>query len=318
MKKIVIIASIILSIWFLWITFAKSSLDQSISRMNQNWLTRFSNAKDFMSSNSLRRDEASKFFVQYAKEILWLKPDTSNKSCTFTDLNKAWPDLKTQINEACQLWLFQWYNWKFMPSQQITNAQAITVFIRMIDGKKDETQWHFAQKYFEKAKELWIMSWLTLNYKSNFDKLTTRGDIGILLFNASKLDYKQIEDKTIEDLEDIEEETQPSESINNCPDNSHPDTTIINACVCNDWYKKNTTTNTCEAILCPENSNLEWNTCSCENGYRMKDNICEAIICPSNATLKWNICSCNTPWYSRNYINNTCVKCSGVSCVFGW
>jgi len=27
-----------------------------------------------------------------------------------------------------------------MPTQQITNAQAITVFIRMLDGKKDETQ----------------------------------------------------------------------------------------------------------------------------------------------------------------------------------
>ena len=316
MKKNIIITFVILSIWLLWVSLAKSSLNESISRMNQNWLTKFNNARDFMSSNNLRRDEASKFFVQYAKEILWLKPDTSKTSCNFNDLDKSWPDLKTQIKESCQLWLFQWYNWKFMPTQQITNAQAITVFIRMLDGKKDETQWHFAQKYFEKAQELWIINWLTLNYRSNFDKLTTRWDISILLFNASKLDYKPIEDETVENFEDIEKETPKSD--NSCPENSHPDTTIINACVCNDWYKKNTKTNTCESIICPNNSILVWNTCSCENWYTMKDNICEAIICPSNATLKWNICSCNTPWYSRNYINNTCVKCSGVSCVFGW
>lgn len=94
MRKFILIASVILSIWFWWISVAKSSLNQSISRMNQNWLTKFDNAKDFMSSSSLRRDEASKFFVQYAKEILWLKPDTSKTSCNFNDLDKAWPDLK--------------------------------------------------------------------------------------------------------------------------------------------------------------------------------------------------------------------------------
>jgi hypothetical protein len=40
-----------------------------------------------------------------------------------------------------------------MPQNALTNAEAMTVAIRMIDGKKDETQQHFAQKYFEKAKE---------------------------------------------------------------------------------------------------------------------------------------------------------------------
>jgi len=53
-----------------------------------------------------------------------------------------------------------------------------------------------------------------------------------LLFNASKLDYKPIEDETVENFEDIEKETPKSD--NSCPENSHPDTTIINACVCND------------------------------------------------------------------------------------
>jgi len=38
--------------------------------MNQKGLTKFDNATDFMATNGLRRDEASKFFVQYAKEVM--------------------------------------------------------------------------------------------------------------------------------------------------------------------------------------------------------------------------------------------------------
>ena len=184
MKKLLVIAFAIICLW--WFSLASSQLDQSISRMNQNGLTKFTNATDFMATKGLRRDEASKFFVQYAKEIMWLTPDTSKTTCNFTDLSKARPDLKDIIKEACQLGLFQWSNWKFMPTQSLTNAQAITVLIRMIDWKKDETQGHFAQLYFDKAQELWIMEWLTMNSTANFDKLTTRGDVGILLYNASQ------------------------------------------------------------------------------------------------------------------------------------
>jgi len=155
--------------------------------MYSKWLTKFDNPTDFMTTKWLRRDEASKFFVQYAKEVMWFVSDTTERSCNFTDLNKARPDLKETIQESCQLWLFQWHAWKFMPTELLTNAQAITVLMRMIDGKKDETQWHFAQVYFDTAKEYEIMNWLNLNSTANFDKLTTRGEVAKLLFNGSNL-----------------------------------------------------------------------------------------------------------------------------------
>ncbi|MEI6426312.1 MAG: hypothetical protein WCO66_03065 [Candidatus Absconditabacteria bacterium] len=185
MKKFLILASILFLGGF---TLANTQLDQAISWMNTNGLTKFTNATDFMATKSLRRDEATKFFVQYATEILGRTPDTSKTSCNFSDLSKARPDLKDLIKESCQLGLFQGTNGKFMPTQSLTNAQAITVLIRMIDGQKDETQGHFAQKYFEKAQELGIMNGLLLNSTANFDKLTTRGEVGILLYNSSNLD----------------------------------------------------------------------------------------------------------------------------------
>jgi len=131
-------------------SFADSQLDGAVSWMHSNWLTKFDNASDFMSTQSLRRDEATKFFVQYAKESLGLSPDTS-KSCNFTDLDKARPDLKDLIKESCQLGLFQWYNWKFMPTQSLTNAQAITVLIRMIDGNKEWNSMTLGTKVFWKS-----------------------------------------------------------------------------------------------------------------------------------------------------------------------
>ena len=194
MKKLLVIAFAIISFW--WFSLASSQLDEAISRMNQNGLTKFTNATDFMATKWLRRDEASKFFVQYAKEVMGLMPDTSKTTCNFTDLGQARPDLKDLIKESCQLWLFQWSNGKFMPTQSLTNAQAITVLIRMIDWKKDETQGHFAKLYFEKAQELWIMEWLTLNSTSNFDKLTTRGDVWQLIYGASKLSGTNTTSKT--------------------------------------------------------------------------------------------------------------------------
>lgn len=184
MKKVFLLW-FLLPIIFLSFSVANSQLDESISWMNKNWLTKFTNAEDFMSEKSLRRDEAAKFFVQYAKEILRLIPDETKIECNwFNDLSKWRSDLKETMKDACKLGLFQWTNGKFMPSQSLTNAQAITVLIRMIDGKKDESQWYFAQKYFEKAQELWITTWLTLNSVNNFDKLTSRWEVWILLYNA--------------------------------------------------------------------------------------------------------------------------------------
>ena len=55
---------------FVSFSFADTQLNKAISWMNNNGLTKFTNATDFMASNSLRRDEATKFFVQYATEIL--------------------------------------------------------------------------------------------------------------------------------------------------------------------------------------------------------------------------------------------------------
>ena len=162
-----------------------NELKAAINWMYSKWLTIFNTPESFMYQNWLRRDEAAKFFVKYAKEILGKTPDTSRLWCDFFDLSKAWPDLQEIVVESCQLWLFQWYQGHFMPDQQLTNAQALAVFIRMIDWWKDETWWHFADNYLQKAKELWITQWLSLDDRVLFDQNTTRWAVAQMIYRTA-------------------------------------------------------------------------------------------------------------------------------------
>lgn len=157
-------------------------LNKAINRMYENWLTIFNDPESFMAYNWLRRDEASKFFVRYVKEVMWQIPDYSKQWCSFKDLDKAWPDLKDVVVEACQLWLFQWYKWNFMPDQFLTNAQALTVFMRLREWYKDESGSHFANNYYESAHAQWFLFDTPLDNKANFDVNTTRGDVAKMLF----------------------------------------------------------------------------------------------------------------------------------------
>lgn len=161
-------------------------LNQAITWMYEKWLTVFNEPTSFMAYNWLRRDEAAKFYVQYAKQVMWRTPDYSKQWCNFKDLDKARPDLKDVIVESCQLWLFQWNNWKFMPTQQLTNAQAITVFMRLREWYKDEKGSHFANNYYESAHSQWLLYDTPLDNRENFDKYTTRWDVAKMLFRWQK------------------------------------------------------------------------------------------------------------------------------------
>jgi hypothetical protein len=161
-------------------------LSNAVKWMYDNNLTKFANPEDFMASRWLRRDEAAKFYVQYAKQVMWKTPDYSKQWCNFKDLNEAWSDLKDIIVESCQLWLFQWNNWKFMPTQQLTNAQALTVFMRLREWYKDETGSHFANNYYESAHSQWLLYDTPLDNRENFDRYTTRWDVAKMLFRCQK------------------------------------------------------------------------------------------------------------------------------------
>lgn len=163
-------------------------LDNAVSWMSQNGLTTSTTTAKFKPNNWLRRDEAAKFFVQFAK-ILW-KTDyiRTDAQCTFSDINSSWSDLKNIIIESCKMGLFKGSKWKFNPQGKLTNAQSITVLIRLIIGPQNEA-WvnHRANNYYTKANELGILENISMNNK---DSIANRGNVALIIYNSNNLGNK--------------------------------------------------------------------------------------------------------------------------------
>lgn len=182
MKKLLIAMAFIL---WLFAFVSADKVDDAISWMYDNGLTIYNNKTDFNADRWLRRDEAAKFFVNFAKQLDKNTYIKTTAQCTFSDINQSRSDLKDIVVESCRLGLFQWSKGKFTPQNQLTNAQAITVLVRLLAWNQSEI-WlsHRADNYYTKANELGILQNVSMNSK---DSTATRGNVGVIIYNANNL-----------------------------------------------------------------------------------------------------------------------------------
>jgi hypothetical protein len=135
-----------------------------------------------MASNWLRRDEAAAFFARFARDVLGMMPDTTKAECdTFTDASSWHADLQSEMIAACQLWLFRWSNGLFAPTASFTNAQALTVLIRLFEGTKPEIGTHRAINYYNTAKAAGLTASLSADAEANLDANISRWDVAKLI-----------------------------------------------------------------------------------------------------------------------------------------
>jgi len=133
---------------------ATKELDTAVAWLHQNGLTQYTNASTFKANQSIRRDEASKFFSVFANSILQRPAMATNQNCTrFPDLVKP-NTMKTYIYDTCTRGYILGINGNFSPSSSLTNAQAIAIIIRMLEGKKDESGPNRATEYYRSAQTL--------------------------------------------------------------------------------------------------------------------------------------------------------------------
>jgi len=156
----------------------ENELQTAITWMYNSWLTMYNTIDNFLPNNTMTREEASKFFSVFAKIIFNKTEDTAN-TCSFRDINNADSTLKDSINSACRLGIFKWYNRYFSPFDKLTNAQAITVLMRIMVGQMEEPTTTFYTNYVAKAKEYWVIGSINLNQN------ITRGEAAILLYKAA-------------------------------------------------------------------------------------------------------------------------------------
>ncbi len=171
----------------LWLlSFGQTAvLDEAVTWMNENNLTIFKTVTPYKPNNYIRRDEAAKLFVNFAKlknKDVYVK---TAEECKFSDLNDAHKDLKDIIVESCRMGIFQWANGKFMPRWSLTNEQAVTILVRTIDGPQSEnnTIYSRADNYYTKAYELWLLKSMPSSI-SNRKIFHTRWDLWLLLYGS--------------------------------------------------------------------------------------------------------------------------------------
>jgi hypothetical protein len=114
-------------------------IDDAVSWAYTQHLTIYSNSTDFNQYQAIRRDEATKFFVNFAKLVGKTDYTVSASQCNFSDLDKAWSDLRDIVVEACRLGIFRGSNGKFNPDGIMTNAEAVTVLVRIVDDYQSES-----------------------------------------------------------------------------------------------------------------------------------------------------------------------------------
>ena len=163
-----------------------SDLEIAIQWMYDNWLTIYNTPKTFMSNNYLTREQASKFFVQFATTVLNKDKWNIKSYNIYSDIYNANPTLKDYIIYASNMWLFKWSNGRFMPFSNLTQAQALAVTIRLLDWYLEEPKDSWYIYYFYRTQMYWILWKTGIKFTSADRFYITRWDMALILYNAYK------------------------------------------------------------------------------------------------------------------------------------
>lgn len=156
-------------------------LYDAIDWMYNNELTIYNDPAKFWIYNEITREQASKFFVNFYKTV-FNKTLIANPQNPFKDINNADPTLYNYILNANALGLFKGSNWKFMPFNHLTKAQAIAVIIRMATWLLDETQNPRYSNYIQRAQSMNLLDNISYSYNTLDSEDIMRWDVALILY----------------------------------------------------------------------------------------------------------------------------------------
>ena len=183
--------------WFTWnasktgcVAIDTSSRDaqlkEAIKWMYDNWLTQYNTPEEFKSNDYLTREQAAKFFATFYSKVLNKKFNEDINLNIFSDMDKADPDLKYYIFQVYDMWLFKGFKWKFMPKDKLTQAQAISVAVRMVNWNLNEIKNAWYINYYIKAKKYWLLKRWDFDIVDLNRINITRWDTALILYALNK------------------------------------------------------------------------------------------------------------------------------------
>jgi len=196
-KAISVLAILVLSVT----TVNAQSFSTVYSWMAENGLTTLSQ-DNFRPNDYITRWEVAKNFSQMAG-VLDLEKTRSASECQFNDIEGYDYTLVPHIIEACEYGLVKGSQWSYFPNNQISEAELITVTIRMLMGMQDETGNPWWSEYHSMG------SWLGIIENKgvwDLDTPATRQTVGTWLYKAANVDTTAAQEEGTDELKSILEE----------------------------------------------------------------------------------------------------------------
>lgn len=177
---------------------AQESQQEVVDRMHQNEFTIYDTVSQYGRNRQVTRGEISKFMLKFA-ESEWKAKVRTTQECQFNDLE--WYDytLVPTIIAACEYGIIKWFEWNYMPNNPVTEAEFVTMLVRILMGQHDETESPWRKWYYEVAVRSNIVD---ANDKSVWDLDTPalRGTVGTWLYKGALVDSNELKEEWKEDL----------------------------------------------------------------------------------------------------------------------
>lgn len=160
----------------------------AITFLNKYGIEKTENINNFNKDEILTRQQVAKMLSLYATKVINIKPNTQ-ENCNFQDIEFWDKSYQDYIKSSCQLWIMKWSNWLFFPYFNIKKSELITILIRTIYWKLDETNNIWFKEYIDKAIEIWLIKDTPNNkdYESIAQKDITKYELSLMLYRLYKI-----------------------------------------------------------------------------------------------------------------------------------
>ena len=129
--------------------------ERALAFLKRYNVTDFKNTEKFRPYFGLTREEAAAFFSRFWESVMDI--EKTQKECNFNDIHSAAPNLVSEIEEVCKMWLMWVDINRFRPNDYLSRAEFFTIMVRSVSWQsmenKSDPWW---ENYFEAAQQLWL------------------------------------------------------------------------------------------------------------------------------------------------------------------
>lgn len=206
---------LLLLVWFVLVWNVSAINQFDINRMREYWLTKYGTVSEFWPFCTIQRGEAAKFVVSRSRSTGWESAILQwIPSCDFQDT--YWYDftLEPYIQYACEYWIIKWFNWRYLPRNTMTQAEALAMSIRLVDGIQDETRSPWRRSYYELWQKYWIIQYEDI-YAMGYTDIT-RWEFGERLTDLWKMKQDRYDQEKVfereSEVEDILQQLEQNDA----------------------------------------------------------------------------------------------------------